>query len=90
MEVITYTQARRNFSVTMKKVCVDHVPVVITSQNSAPVVMMSLADFNAIEETLYLMRSPKNYARLLKSVENVEKGQTKERKLIEEDRDDEE
>lgn len=83
MDAITYTQARNNFSFTMDKVCSDHAPIIITRQNSAPVVMISLEDYNAIEETLYLMRSPKNYSRLLKSIENVKKDRTKAKTLIE-------
>jgi len=68
MDAITYTQARKNFSETMDKACDDHCPIIITRRNCNPVVMLSLEDYNAIEETLYLMRSPKNYSRLLESV----------------------
>ena len=85
MDAITYTQARKNFSLTMDKVCMDHAPIIITRQKNDPVVMISLEDFNAIEETLFLMRSPKNYARLLKSIENVKKGRVKSKALIEDD-----
>lgn len=68
----------------MNKVCDDHAPVIITRQQNAPVVMISLEDYNAIEETLYLMRSSKNYARLMSSIENVGKRKARSRKLIEE------
>jgi len=84
MDAITYTQARKNFSGTMDKVCDDHIPIIITRQNRNPVVMLSLEDYNAIEETLYLMRSPKNYSRLLKSVENVRENRVNHRDLTEE------
>lgn len=88
MDAITYTQARKNFSLTMDKVCFDHDPIIITRQNSSPVVMMSLEDYNAICETLYLMRNPKNYARLLKSIENVKQQRVKSKALIEDEEDD--
>lgn len=84
MDAITYTQARKNFSGTMDKVCDDHTPIIITRQNRTPVVMISLEDYNAIEETLYLMRNPKNYSRLLESVENVKQKKTNTQHLIEE------
>lgn len=71
MKAITCTKARKNFSLTMDKVCEDHAPIIITRRNNTPVVMMSLEDYNAIEETIYLMRSPKNYSRLLSSVKNI-------------------
>ncbi|MFN9790080.1 MAG: type II toxin-antitoxin system Phd/YefM family antitoxin, partial [Holosporales bacterium] len=67
MNAVTYTQARANFSALMDRVCLDHDPVLITRQKQAPVVMMSLEDYNAIEETLYLMRNPANAARLAKA-----------------------
>ncbi|MGI4752646.1 MAG: type II toxin-antitoxin system Phd/YefM family antitoxin, partial [Janthinobacterium lividum] len=60
MEAISYTKARSNFADIMEKVCADHTSVMITRQKQKPVVIMSLEDYNAIEETLYLLRSPKN------------------------------
>lgn len=59
MDVITYTQARKNFTHVMNEVCENHTPIIITRQSAKPVVMMSLEDYSAIEETLYLLRSPK-------------------------------
>ena len=85
MKAMTYTQARKNFACAMNDVCNDHAPLVITRQNSSPVVMMSLEDYNSIEETLYLMRAPKNYSRLLAGVENVKNRRAKSRELIEDD-----
>ncbi len=68
MDAITYTKARQNFTATMNKICEDHTPIIITRQNEAPVVMMSLADYNAIEETIYLTKSPSNAMRLRKAM----------------------
>jgi PHD/YefM family antitoxin component YafN of YafNO toxin-antitoxin module len=45
---------------------------------------MSLEDFNGYQKTNYLMESKKNRERLLKSVENVKKGNYTRKKLIEE------
>jgi antitoxin YefM len=84
MDAFTYTNVRKNFSAKMDKVCDDHAPIIITRQNAKPVIMMSLEDYNALEETLYLMRSPKNYSRLLASVENVNLQQVKSKELLEE------
>lgn len=64
MDAITYTQARKNFANAMNSVCEDHAPLIITRQDKKPVVMISLEDYNAIEETLYLFQSSKNAARL--------------------------
>lgn len=72
MEAATYTQVRKNFASIMNKVCDDHDPIIITRQNARPVVMVSLEDYNAIEETLYLLKSPANAARLSKALQDLE------------------
>jgi antitoxin YefM len=83
MDTITYTSARGNLAKTMKKVCDDHSPVVITRKSSRPVVMMSLEDFQALEETAYLLRSPKNATRLLQSIAELQAGKGSEKELVE-------
>ena len=72
MEAATYTQVRKNFASIMNKVCDDHDPIIITRQNARPVVMVSLEDYNAIEETVYLLKSPANAARLSKALQDLE------------------
>lgn len=67
----------------MEKVCDDHVPVIITRQTSNPVVMLSLDDYQAMEETAYLLRSSKNAARLAEAIEEIEAGKARERTLSE-------
>ena len=84
MDAITYTQARKNFSSVMNQVCDDHAPVIITRQSERPVVMMSLEDYSAMEETMYLLRSPANARRLYKALEKLKEGDYQKRDLIEE------
>ena len=81
MDAITYTTARANLADTMDRVCDDHEPIIITRNSQQAVVMMSLEDFKALEETSYLLRSPKNARRLLESIASLEAGQGAERKL---------
>ncbi len=69
MEAITYTAARGNLAKTMEKVCADHDPVIITRKNNEAVVMLSLEDYESINETAYLLQSPKNAKRLMDSIE---------------------
>lgn len=82
MDAISYTQARKNFAATMNQVCEDHTPLIITRQNEKPVVMLSLEDFNAIEETLYLLRSPNNASRLSKALNEIKNHQYIKKSLI--------
>ena len=83
MDTITYSEARSKLAKTMEKVCDDHAPVIVTRKNSRSVVMMSLDDYEALEETAYLLRSPKNARRLLESIAELEAGGGTKRELIE-------
>jgi antitoxin YefM len=75
MKAITYTAARENLATTMDSVCVDHDPVIITRNRDQAVVMMSLEDYESLQETAYLLRSPANARRLLESISEL-KGNT--------------
>ena len=83
MKAITYSAARQNLAKTMEKVCKDHAPVIVTRKSTDSVVIMSLEDYEALEETAYLFRSPKNTRRLIESIAQLEEGQGSERELLE-------
>lgn len=74
MDAITYTAARQQLAQTMNEVCENHTPVIITRQRAEAVVMMSLSDFNSIQETAYLLSNPANAERLRTSVADAEAG----------------
>lgn len=83
MEAITYTAARQNLAKTMDKVCNDRSPIIVTRKSSNSVVIMSLEDYEALEETAHLLRSPKNAKRLLESIAQLENGKGHEKELME-------
>ncbi len=83
MKAITYTAARQNLAKTMERVCEDRAPVIVTRKASNSVVIMSLEDYEALEETAYLLRSPKNTRRLVESIVQLENGKGVERELVE-------
>jgi antitoxin YefM len=58
----------------MDRVCADHDPVIITRNRDQAVVMVSLEDYESLQETAYLLRSPANAKRLLTSIESLNKG----------------
>lgn len=68
MDAITYSHTRQHLAEIMDKVRDDRAPVLITRQTGTPVVMMSLDDYNALEETAHLLRSPRNAKRLIESI----------------------
>lgn len=82
MDVLTYSDARANLKSVMDRVVEDRTHVVITRQKAEAVVMVSLSDWNAMEETLHLLSNPKNAERLRESVRQLEEGRGTERELI--------
>lgn len=82
MNVITYSDARASLRQTIDKVCEDHTPTVITSQKSDAVVIISLEDYNSMQETLHLMSSPANARRLHQSIAQLRAGGAKPRGLL--------
>ena len=83
MEAINYTVVRQTLAQRMDQVCDDHTPIIVTRQNNRSVVMLSLEDYQALEETAYLLRSAKNAKRLMESILELESGRGTERGLIE-------
>jgi antitoxin YefM len=81
MKSITYTAARENLATTINRVCEDNAPVVITRNRDQAVVMLSLAEYESLQETAHLLRSPANAKRLLKSIESLERGKGFRKKL---------
>lgn len=83
MDSIPYTRLRSDLASQMDRVCEDHTPIIVTRKGSASVVMISLDDYEALQETSYLLRSPKNARRLLESMTQLEAGKGVEKGLVE-------
>jgi antitoxin YefM len=81
MKAITYTAAREGLASTMDQVCRDRTPVVITRNRDQAVVLMSLDDYQELEETAHLLRSPANARRLLAAIQQLESGKGKARSV---------
>lgn len=83
MDAITYTAARAQLASNMNRVCENHEPLIITRNREQSVVMLSLADYQALEETAYLLRSPTNAKRLMEAIIELNAGNGTERTLAE-------
>jgi antitoxin YefM len=83
MVAISYTAVWANLAQTMKRVCADHDPLIITRNGEPSVVMLSLDDFKALEKTAYLLRSPGNARRLMDAVDSLEAGRGQDHVLAE-------
>jgi antitoxin YefM len=75
MDVVTYTHARQNLATLMDEVEANHAPVVISRQKKGAAVLLSLEDYNGLMETLHLLRSPRNAERLLRSIDELNRGE---------------
>lgn len=84
MDVMTYTDFRSQLAGTLDRIADSHRPILITRQNGKPAVVMSLEDFNAYEETAYLLSSRSNAERLNQAIEQIRQHKTTQRDLIEE------
>ncbi len=81
MDAVTYSSARANLASTMNRVCEDHEALIITRNGEQSVVMLSLEDYKALEETAYLLRNPTNAKRLLSAIGQLNAGKGTEREL---------
>jgi antitoxin YefM len=82
MDAMTYSTARANLAGVMNRVCEDHEPMIITRNGDQSVVMLSLEDYKALEETAYLLRTPNNARRLISAVAQLNAGEGVHRELI--------
>jgi len=83
MDAINYTELRRRLAAAMDQVNEDHAPLYVTRQRGKAAVLLAAEDYAAIEETLYLMSSARNAARLTESIEGLRRGEVEEHDLIE-------
>jgi antitoxin YefM len=85
MKTLSYTESRAKYAQVLDSVVDDREEVVITRAGHEPVVIVSLADFESLRETAYLMRSPTNARRLLDAMERLEAGGGEPHGLIDTD-----
>lgn len=85
MHVFTYTDARNNLKSVLDKVIDDADVAVITRKEGQHAVVMGQDHYDSLMETLYLLSSPNNAARLNNSIAQLRSSQTKPRDLIEDD-----
>jgi len=78
---VTASEARKNLFPLIEQVNEDHAPVEITSRKG-DAVLMSRADYDALQETAYLLRVPANARRLMDSLEQARRGERLERDLF--------
>ena len=84
MEITTYSNFRKNLKTFMDKVSSSRGPLFVTLARDEDIVVLSKSDYESMQETLYLLSSPKNAERLFQGIREFEEGKAVERDLIEE------
>lgn len=83
LEIVNFTEARKHLAEVMERVSEDRSPIIVTRQNAEPTVLISLAEYNRMTETMYLMGNPTNANRLMTSISSINMGHGKLVKLDE-------
>lgn len=86
MQSVFFNDAQQNLDRLCKEACENHEPCIVNRADNNHVVIVSLEDFNAWQETHYLLSHPVNAERLLRSLEKSRSGQVTARELIEANR----
>ena len=83
MTPVSYSALRKNLAHYMDKTCSNRDPILVTRQGADSVVMMSLAEFEGLTETVHLLRSPANAKRLLDAMHSADTGDLTSREMLE-------
>ncbi len=86
MRTLTFSEARGNLKQVLDQVAEDHVATLIKRRDAEDAVVMSLSDYNALQETLYLLSTPANAKHLMQSIAQLRAGKAKPRRLLDRDR----
>ena len=83
MAHVSYSALRNNLASYMDGVCDTGAPLLVTRRNACSVILMSEQDYEGLMETLHLFESPANAIRLLRSIEDADRGNLKTREIVE-------
>lgn len=83
MQIVNYTEFRNNLAENLNMVNEDSETLIVSRSKGKNVVVISLEEYNAIQETLHLMSSDANQARLDAAIEEMRSGNSTNHKLIE-------
>lgn len=82
MRIVSFSEARSSLKSVLDQVVNDADCTVITRRDSEDAVVMSLDYYNSLMETVYLLKSPANAERLMKSIEQFKEGQAQQRDVL--------
>ena len=74
MTTLSYTHTRNHLAKVLEQAEENHEPIVITRTGKNPSVIMSMEEYESLQETLHLLSSPKNALRMQQSLQDYEAG----------------
>ena len=83
MDAVSYSDLRQKLKSYLDKVYADNDPIIITRKNNENLVLLSMAEYNSLQETNYLMANEANAKHLLKSIRQARTGKAHKRELLE-------
>jgi len=81
MEVTTYSSFRASLKKKLDKITNDHDILIVNRKGNKDVVVMSLKDYNSLEETLYLLSSKANAEKLRLGIKQLKEGKIVKKSL---------
>ncbi len=81
MQAVNYSNLRNNLKQILDNVTNNFETVIVTRKNNENVVVMSEAEYNNLMENSYIRQNPRNYERLLNSIEQLNNGKSTNRDL---------
>ena len=84
MTTVSYTHTRNNLAKILQQAEENREAIVVTRSGKNPSVILSMDEYESMQETLYLMSSPKNLERMVQSLADYDAGNFAQRELIEE------
>ena len=82
MRAVTLAYTNRDFRAVLQRVADDSEPAILLTDSGEQVVVMSMNDYKAWQETHYLLSNPANAAHLRKSILEAETGLAQEKELL--------
>ena len=83
MEITTYSNFRQNLKKFLSAISRDRKPLCVCRSNGEDVVVLSKSDYDSMQETFYLLRSPANALRLMKGIEEYKANKGERKDLLE-------
>ena len=84
MQVVNYSEFRREMKAKLDQVSDDNDTIIINRSQNKNVVLISLREYNSLMETLHLLGPEKNRNRLMAAIERTNKGEFESHDLLDE------